>query len=352
MRARIFVGGLGLLFVLYLLPSAEPAVPTEEYHIAMGTVVRIALYLHDDGDGERFFKLAVAEIDRVDSLMSRHGDASELRRVNSTSGAPTPCSPDLRRVVERCLLWSRLSGGAYDATIGPLTDLWAFPEAEIPPAAPSITAARALVDHRQVDVGPEGVRLARPGMSLDLGGSAKGYAVDRAVAALIASGVGAGLVEAGGDIRFWGVKPDGRDWQFGIQHPRRAQEYLVVEDVGLPALATSGDYEQTFEHGGRRYHHLLDPSTGYPATRAVSASAWSESALDADILATAAFVMGPEKGIALIDSVIGAEGVIFCEEEGRLRYYASSGLAGRLQNMEGAALRDAPAGGNAEPSLR
>ena len=129
----------------------------------------------------------------------------------------------------------------------------------------------------------------------------------------------AGVVEAGGDLRFWGRKPDGRGWRFGVQHPRDPADTVAVEDVGLPALATSGDYERSFEFEGRRYHHLLDPATGYPARRAVSATVWARTALEADALATAAFVAGPGPALEWAAADEDLEVMVYYEEDGRLR---------------------------------
>ncbi len=334
MRARILLGGAGLLFLFLLLPPAEVAPPVEKHHVAMGTVVRISMYAAEKEAGE-LFTLAAGEIDAIDSSLSRYRTDSAVGRLNSADSVGLDDqAPGLRFVVERGLYWSRRTGGAYDPTVGPLTVLWNFPEAAVPPDSSRVDSARALVDFRRLQVGPSGIALAAPEMRVDLGGSAKGYAVDRAVEALREAGVEAGLVEAGGDIRYWGDKPDGSDWRLGLLHPRERERYLVAEEVGLPALATSGDYEQAFEFEGRRYHHLLDPATGYPAARAISASVWTETALDADILATAVFVMGPVEGIEFVETLPRAEAVIFYIEDGAVLHRVSSGLDGRLEEMK------------------
>ena len=330
MKARILLGGAGLLLVFLLLPPAEVALPVEKNHVAMGTVVRIALYA-EEGEADELFALAAAEIEAIDSSLSRYRSTSAVGRLNGAGSVRE--APGLRFVVERCLYWSRRTGGAYDPTVGPLTELWNFPEAAAPPESALVDSARALVDFRRLKAGPSGIALTGPGMRVDLGGSAKGYAVDRAVEALRGAGVEAGLLEAGGDIRYWGVKPDGRDWRLGLLHPRERERYLVAEEVGLPALATSGDYERAFEFEGKRYHHLLDPATGYPAGRAISASVWTETALDADILATAAFVMGPDEGIEFVETLPRVEAVIYYLEDDAVLRRASSGLDGRLKEM-------------------
>lgn len=331
--ARIFLGGAGLLLLFLLLPPAQVPSPVEKHHVAMGTIVRIALYAGED-EADELFALAAEQIDAIDSSLSNYRAESAVGRLNSAGSLDDGGGvPELGFVVERCLHWSRRTGGAYDPTVGPLTALWNFPEAVAPPDSALVDSARALVDFRLVQVGPAGTALSAPGMRVDLGGSAKGYAVDRAVEALRDAGLEAGLVEAGGDIRYWGEKPDGSDWRLGLLHPRECERYLVAEKVGLPALATSGDYEQAFEFEGRRYHHLLDPATGYPAARAISASVWTETALDADILATAVFVMGPDEGIGFVETLPRAEAVVFFLEDGAVRHRASSGLDGRLKEM-------------------
>jgi len=171
-------------------------------------------------------------------------------------------------------------------------------------------------------------------LRLDLGAAAKGYAVDRMVAVLEKFGVAAGLIDAGGDIRYWGEKPDGRPWVFGVQHPRYPERYIEVEDLGLAAIATSGDYEQYFEWEGKRYHHLLDPTTGYPARTCISATVWASTAMDADILSTAVFVLGPERGLELVAGLQGVEALVFFERDGQLEYRSSAGVTGRFHFVE------------------
>ncbi|MFH1566702.1 MAG: FAD:protein FMN transferase [Gemmatimonadota bacterium] len=330
MKARWLLGAAGLALLLYLLPSPPAATPAQRHHLAMGTVVSLSLYVAPDR-ADSCMDLATREIDRVDSLMSDYSAASEVARINRTAASgPVACGPELLEVVRRSLEWSRRTDGAVDVSLGALTRLWGFPDATAPPAPAAVDSARARCGYEQVALEGDSLRFRRAGLKLDLGADAKGYAVDRAVAVLMAAGVEAGVVEAGGDLRFWGAKPDGRPWRFGVQHPRLHEHLVEVEDVGLPALATSGDYEQYYELGGRRYHHLLDRSTGYPADRAVSATAWAGTAMDADALATAFFVMGPEAAVDLAEATPGVEALVYYERDGRLQQVATSGLRGRL----------------------
>jgi len=321
----------GIALLLFLLPRAEVAVPLERYHLAMGTVVRLALYVKAER-GDEYVNLATAQIDRVDSLMSDYSPHSEVSRLGQPpSGVGMACAPEVMEVLRRSQHFAGQTSGAFDVTLGALTKLWGFPETKAPPDSTRIDSALGHVGYGHLRLDGQRVVVDAAGLQLDVGAAAKGYAVDRAVEALIEAGVQAGLIEAGGDIRFWGRKPDGRPWRFGVRHPRDADQTITVEDVGLSSLATSGDYEQFFERDGRRYHHLLDPLTGYPARAAVSATAWAATAMDADILATAFFVMGPEAAVALAESSAGVEALVFYQTADGLEYKASTGLRGNLK---------------------
>jgi len=329
-KSRWLVGVAGIALLLLLLPRAEVAVPVEHYHLAMGTVVRLALYV-ETGSGDEFVDLATAQIDRVDSLMSDYSPHSEVSQLSHSSGGDgMVCSAEVMDVLRRSQHFARQTSGAFDATLGALTRLWGFPEAEKPPPSARVDSALQHVGYAHLRLDGERVYTQNAGLQLDLGAAAKGYAVDRAVEALTEAGLAAGLIEAGGDIRFWGRKPDGRPWRFGVRHPRDPDQTITVDDVGLSSLATSGDYEQFFEHEGQRYHHLLDPFTGYPARAAVSATAWAATAMDADILATAFFVMGPDAAVTLAESLPGVETLVFYEADDGLEYAASSGLRGHV----------------------
>lgn len=335
MKARWLLGALGLVLIVYLARVGRPqAGPIQRHHLAMGTVVTLSLY-GDEQTADAWFDLATAEIDRIDSLLSSYGPDSEVSRVNRLApSGPLAGGPELLQVLTRSLDLTRRTGGAVDVSLGALTSLWGFPDATRPPAAVAVDSARRHAGHRLLELRGDSVAFLDPGLSLDLGAAAKGYCVDRAVAVLVAAGVEAGVVEAGGDIRYWGTKPNGAPWRFGVQHPRAAEQLIVVDDLGTAALATSGDYEQFYVIDGQRYHHLLDPSTGRPAVGAVSATAWAATAMDADLLATAFFVMGPEAAISWAEAEPGVEALVFYERHGQLLHTASSGLQGHMHMPE------------------
>lgn len=330
MKIRLLVGVAGLGLVLLLLPKAKPAQPLEEYHVAMGTIVRVALFV-DEAEAPSLFALARDEIDRLAAQLTLNGTASEVARVNREAAAGwVDISTDLADVLGLSLAIAQRTGGVFDPSLGALTHLWGFPDATRPPARGAIDSALARSGYRRVHLDNRRVHFDTEGVRLDLGAGAKGFIVDRTVARLQAAGVMAGVVEAGGDLRCWGTKPDGRAWRFGVQHPRDPEVIVAVDDVGLAALATSGDYEQTFEFDGQRYHHLLDPDTGMPARRSVSATVWARSAMEADALATAAFVAGPQQALEWAASNDSVEVLLYYESGGVLRRVLSEGLRGRI----------------------
>ena len=328
-RCLLAVGGLAL--VLYFLPSPRPAAPVRADRLLLGTLVTVKLY-GDEAVARPHLETAFAEIARVDSSMSHYREDGALRQLEQQARLALTRGPTgLIAVLTRSQHFAALTDGAFDCTLGALTSLWNFPDAVAPPTPAQIDSALALVGYEGLEVADQSLRINRPGLRLDLGAAAKGYAVDQAVAAMQAVGVTAGVIEAGGDIRYWGAKPDGQPWLFGVQHPRTSEQYIAVDDLGLAAIATSGDYEQYFDWEGERYHHLLDSKTGYPARACISATVWATTALDADILSTAVFVLGPEQGLALIESLTDVEGFIFFERDGQLMHRASTGLRDRFR---------------------
>jgi FAD:protein FMN transferase len=332
---RIALAALGLLLVVLLLRPRHEQTPLETRRFALGTLVTVKLFT-GRANGPALADTAFAVMGRIESAMSRHIDSSEANRIERTAvGRDVRCSPEMAEVLACCQGYAELTRGRFDITVGALTRLWDFPDALAPPMAARIDSAMAHVGYQALHLSGDLVRLDRTGVRLDLGAAAKGYAVDRAVARLCELGAEAGLIEAGGDIRYWGQKPDGTPWRFGIQHPRDAQSYARADDIGLASIATSGDYEQFFLHQGRRYHHILDPETGYPADLAISATVWAPSALEADVLSTAVFILGPEQGLALAERLPQVEALVYYQEGDGLRHRGSSGINGHLRFSDG-----------------
>jgi thiamine biosynthesis lipoprotein len=251
---------------------------------------------------------------RVDSLMSLWQPASDLSRVNRRAGSDslTQVRPETATVLAAALDWSERSAGAFDPTVGPLVDVWGFyRERGTLPVPAALDSARALVGWQRVLFDPDArtVRLPLAGMRLDLGAIAKGSAVDLGVAALRQAGVPTAMVDLGGNVHAYGTPPEGPSWRVGVRDPRRTDRLLAVLALDSGAVATSGDYERFFVYDGVRYAHILDPRTGRPARGVAGISASARTGLEADVLSTVLFLLGPEAGCALVEEVAGAGAV-------------------------------------------
>ncbi|MCP4655490.1 MAG: FAD:protein FMN transferase [bacterium] len=301
-----------------------PGALLRDERLLMGTRFQIQAVTGDEEAGVAAMEAAFAEVARIEALLSEWRESSELSAVNRAAGRqPVTVGPDLYAVVERSLGISKLSGGAFDVTFAGCGGLWSFREPRIPSAG-ELAACLPRVDFRAVVLDPEpsSIFLSRADMRIGLSGIGKGYGVDRAAAVLEARGIHDYIVDGGGDIRLKGRKRD-RPWSSGIAHPRRRGELYATLHPTAGAIVTSGDYERYFEREGVRYHHILDPTTGRPARRSVAVTVIASSAMDADALATGLFVMGPEEGLALVESLPGVEALVFGPE---LAVHLSSGF--------------------------
>lgn len=279
----------------------------------MGTVVQITVAHPDEEVARKAMERAFMEIQRVERLLSSYLPESEISLLNRRAGREAvPVGEEVRGIIERAMEVSRSSGGAFDVTVGPLMDQWNFDSGGTVPAEEDLEAALALVGFEKLSLdGERGtVRFLSEGMKIDLGGIGKGYAVDRAASALRESGIPNAIIDAGGDLRLLGHRPGKDFWRIGIRHPRDPGRLLLSLDLADRAVVTSGDYERFFMSGERRYHHLLDPATGFPAAGCESVTVIASSAADADAYATAAFVLGPERGLDFLRGLPGVEGII------------------------------------------
>ncbi len=262
-------------------------------------------------DGIRDAFDAALEVQRRMSPCEPDSTVSVLN--DSAGGAALAVDPMTWEVLVGSVSVSRLTDGAFDPTWAALDGLWDFgAEDPAPPPAEMVQARLALVDWHglELDGSARTARLARPGMRVGLGGSAKGYALDLMAAALRAHGITDFVCDAGGDLVVAGRKGD-RPWTVGLRHPRKAGGVLATYEVpGDTVIVTSGDYERAFFSKGKRYHHILDPRTGFPAGGTMSVTVMGGTGLFADALATGLFVMGARSGLPLIRELHGVEALI------------------------------------------
>ncbi|MBT5551835.1 MAG: FAD:protein FMN transferase [Nitrospina sp.] len=283
----------------------------------MGTLVEISVYEKDKDLAQLAIQNAFDEIQRMEKLMSTHIPTSEISQINQSAGLRTvSVSPEVLEVIRRALYWAEQTDGALDVSIGPVHELWDF-DGDHPALPDKNTLAQELlkVDYRKIQIENQTVFLMDKGMRLHLGAIAKGYAVDQAINILQDSNIRHALINAGGDLKTLGKRPDQTAWKIGLQHPRRPESILASFSLTEKAVATSGDYQKYFDHEGIRYHHILNPKTGYPVTGVMSATVVAKTVMDADSLSTALFVMGAKKGLAFIDSLKDAEGLIMNQDK-------------------------------------
>ncbi|MBR9974243.1 MAG: FAD:protein FMN transferase [Bacteroidetes bacterium] len=274
--------------------------------LAMGTMVEIQVRGLDRDAADAAINAAFAEVRRVDTLFSTYKPESPVWKLNRGTDTLVAVPDEVFALMLRCdTLW-RASVGAFDVAVEPLIRAWGL-DGEQPavPADSVLAAALESSGWRHVSLEADNIVRKSPGAGVNFGAIAKGYAVDRAVAVLRARGATEALVNAGGEIR-----ATGGSWEIGIQHPRSPSEFLAVLDLQGGAIATSGDYEKYFETDGQRYHHIFDPSTGYPARGCQSVSVIASDDVTADALATAVFVMGTEHGMEFLKQYPDIEALI------------------------------------------
>lgn len=291
--------------------TGQRAVHLERTFGAMGTEVTIEAIGPDEDQLKAALGAAEAELRRVEDEMTTWRD-SPLTRLNAKAGEGAQAvSLELAQLVQRSIAVGHLTGGAFDVTYASAGRLWDYKSSSPRvPAQERIDAVLARVDFSKVAVTLDPPTVSLPaGFQLGLGGVAKGYGVDRAMAVLIEHGVQHGMVNAGGDLKVLGNRM-GRPWRIAIRHPRTPDAVLAMVPLANTCMVTSGDYERFFEIDGVRYHHILDPRTGRPATGAMSATVLAPDAAMADALATALVVLGPEKGLELVQGLERVECLI------------------------------------------
>jgi thiamine biosynthesis lipoprotein len=295
----------------------------------MGTVIEITLIGDDEERANKAVLQAFQEIKRIETLMSPWLDSSDVTRINRSAGKErVKVSPETFEVIQKAQEISELSEGGFDITIGPLTELWREArKKKIPPSIEEVKERLGLVNFKNIETDQEGkVFLKKKGMAIDLGGIAKGYAVDRAFELLKSLGYRNLIINAGGDLRVGGLR-NNQPWSIGIQNPRESQKLLARISVSDMAVATSGDYERFFNYEGKRYHHIFNPKDGFPTEGSQSVTIIAKDCITADGLATAVFVLGAEKGYSLCQKFEGVDCLIV-DKEGKIMF--SPGLKGRI----------------------
>jgi thiamine biosynthesis lipoprotein len=313
------------------MPST-PNVVIKRAQMHMGTLVTITAVASDNEAGHKAVQAGFNEIKRLERLLSTWIPESELSQVNAEAGRrPMTVSRETMDLVVRSMEITRLTEGGFNIAVGPAVEAWSVTDRQHIPSDEELQRLKSLVDvtRIQVDVGAQTIFLPHKGMKIDVGGIGKGYAADRAAEEMKKAGAQGGVVALSGDIKTFGAPPDAAGFPVGIKHPRKEGAVIAIIDLQDEAISTAGDYERFFERDGVRYHHILDPQTLQPARSCQSVTVIGKEGVMVDGLDTGIFVLGPERGMALVERLSGVEAVII---DGQGRMTVSSGLRSRLRD--------------------
>lgn len=311
-------------------PMATPVV-VKRTQMHMGTLVSIMAVAPTDERAHGAITAGFAEIKRLEQLLSTWISSSELSVVNQAAGKnAVVVSRETWELVQRSLDMARLTDGGFNIAVGPAVEAWSVTERQRIPSQAELQGLKTLVDWTSIRIDPMArtIFLPRPGMRIDVGGIGKGYAADRAVDVLRKAGATGGVVALSGDIKTFGDFPGTKGFPAGIRHPRQDGALVAMIDLKDEAISTAGDYERYFEQEGVRYHHILDPLTLAPARLCQSVTVIAKEGTVADGLDTGIFVLGPERGMELVERLPDVEAVII-DAEGKIA--VSSGLRTRLR---------------------
>ena len=280
----------------------------------MGSRFDIYVVASDSLNAGKYFKTAIAEITRIENLISFWDSTSETSKINRNAGInPAKVSKELYNLIEKSIVISKLTDGAFDITYASMDKIWRFDGTMKEfPAKEDIQNSISKVGYKNIVLNKENktVFLSKKGMKIAFGAIGKGYAADKAKQLLISEGAIAGIINASGDMNTWGKQPDGEEWKVAITNPLNKNRAFAMLPIKNGAVVTSGNYEKFVTFYGKRYSHIIDPRTGYPATGIISTTVFAPSAELADALATSIFVMGIEVGMDRINQLHNIECVI------------------------------------------
>ncbi len=326
------IAGLLILLIVLLMSitcAGEPPIMLEETRSLMGTYVKVVVY-SDEETAEEALNAAFTRMEEIEKIASIFNEESEASKLNQDGHLDTP-SDELLELINLSLDYSKLTGGSFDITCQPLLDLWSYkPDADKQFWELDEATQRERINETLKLVGPDKIVIEEgriyfkeEGMKITLGGIAKGYAVDEALKVIKDMGISYALIDAGGDISTLGSKPRGELWSIALVNPDDTSQSLATFRVHDKSVATSGNYERYFDPE-KKAHHILNPKTGYSAAGCISVTIIAESCTQADALATGVFVMGPEDGMRLVESLDDVK--CFIVDADRI-IYRSSGLS-------------------------
>jgi len=313
---------LAIILLGLLITGCSPSQKADfisKTEFLMDTVMTIRIY---DNQNEKTLDKVFKRLKEIEEKMSSTIDTSDISNINKNAGIkPVTVNPDTYYVLEKAKYYASLSNGKYDPTVGTLVDLWDITgedlERDSIPSDEEIEKAKTLVDYNDLELlGDNQVFLKKKGMRITLGSIVKGYAADEAKRILVENKVNSAIIDLGGNLYIIGEKVDGSKFRIGIQDPFEPKgSYAGILEVSNKSVVTSGDYERYFEYQGKRYNHIIDTETGYPADNEITGiSIISESSIDGDALSTTVFAMGLDKGMEFVNSLEDIEAIFITKD--------------------------------------
>ncbi len=328
MKKQVFL----FIFLLVFLFSCKKQQEYSETKFLMDTICEIKVVSDNERIAKKVLDKVFKEVERIDKVFGYSKD-SEVEKINSFSGAgAVVVSSEVFSLIKKSIEISEVTDGAFDITVGVLSDIWGFKNVSeeknfVVPKNEEIKKALSLVGYKNIklDEKKQSVFLTKRGMKIDLGGIAKGYSIKKAKEILEKNNFKNFLINFGGDVYVMGKNKEGKPWKVAVQHPRNKNEFLTILNLKDTSIVTSGDYERCFIVGGKRYHHIFDPKTGYPKDGVVSVSILCDDPVIADALSTGIFVLG-EKKVNDVFKKYNFEYIIVKEENGELKAFVSDGV--------------------------
>lgn len=291
----------------FLIISCSPSPHIyKRSQLLMGTIVEITVVAKDEETADKAITAGFQEIRRLEEIMSTYIPSSDISHVNASAGIkPVKVHNDLILAVKKAIEVADSSGGAFNIALGPAIDLWKVTESDRIPADNELEAIRPLINYKDIIVDETSgtIFLRKRGMKINLGGIGKGIAADYACNIIRKQGINSGIIAVAGDLKVFGKRPDGTLWNIGITHPRKKDGIMAKVHLSDVSVSTSGDYERFFIKNGKRYHHILSPETLQPSTGFQSVTIIAKDSTTTDALSTAAFAMGSEKGLKLLEGL-------------------------------------------------
>ncbi len=307
------------LFILLIGSSSFGQQVFKKKKSLLGSPFEISVVANDSVQADFYTELAISELKRIENLISDWIPTTQISLVNQNAGiTPVKVDKEVFELVDRAMKISKLTDGAFDISYASMDKIWKFDGSmKSMPTAETIKKSVEKVGYQNIILNEKDttIFLKNQGMKLGLGGIGQGYIADKIKEVLIANGCNAGLVNVSGDINTWGKQPDGKDWTVGIVNPLNKNKVFATFPLNDSAVETSGSYEKYVTFNGKRYSHIIDPRTGYPASGIVSVSVFAKQTELADALATGIFVLGIEVGLDLVNQLKGI-GCIIVDDKG------------------------------------